>query len=159
MYPFNHQIGMKLRRHLIQALPLSALILFLLTGMALGQNELSIRFEKNVVSADIREASLSVVLEAIRTEKGIWLETGFLKDDSLLDEQISLKFEEVSIQDGLERILSGVNHCLVFEAGSIAGVMLFGKTGDTGSYRQRRSITRRQPVRRSPSRRRSTRLR
>jgi|GEM_PF-4185703 len=151
---------MKFIGYLRQTAPFSVLIVILLTGVSAGQNEVSIRFEKGMVSADIRKVSLSRVLEVIREEKGIWLETGFLKDESLLDEQISLQFQDVPVQDGLERILSGINHCLVFEKGSIAGVMLFGKADGSSTYRQRRSITRRrQPLRRSPSRGRSNRLR
>ena len=137
-------------------LALLFLAMSLPAGHAEDQSDVSIRFDRGTVSADIRQASLSTVLKAIREEKGIWLETGFLKDESLLDERISLKFQDIPVKDGLERILSGINHCLVFEEGGIAGVMLFGKAGNGGgSYRQRRTVTRpRQPLRRSPTRRR-----
>jgi len=139
-------------KHTIRYLPVSFFVLLLMTGVTLGQNDVSIRFEGDRVSATVRKASLSSVLNTIREERGIWLETGFLKNESLLDEQISVTFEDIAVKDGLERILSGINHCLVFEQGSIAGIMLFGKTSNTGN-RQRRPVTRRRrPLRRSPSR-------
>ena len=137
---------------------LSLLFVMALAGLAQGQNGISIDFDRGTVSAEIRETPLSTVLERIGKEKGIWLETGFLKDESLLKEEISLEFEDIPIKEGLERILSGINHCLVFERGSVAGVMLFGRAGNAGGQRGRRTITRqRPPLRRSPSRSRSSR--
>lgn len=136
---------------------LSLLFVMTLAGLAQGQNQISIDFDQGRVSAEIRETPLSAVLKRIGEEKGIWLETGFLKDESLLKEEISLEFADIPIKEGLERILSGINHCLVFERGSIAGVMLFGRTGYTDGQRRRRTTSwRRPPLRRPPSRSRSS---
>jgi hypothetical protein len=104
-------------------------------------------FQKDKLTANIKNAPLKKVLSEIETEKDIKVDTDFIKDNSLLQRHVSLELESVSIQEGLDRILSGINYSLLFRGNKIIGVMLFGKPGKR-SYRGRR------PMRSSPYRRR-----
>jgi hypothetical protein len=97
-------------------------------------------FKGRTLSAEIDGTPLRTVLDAIRRKKGIRYQAkkgaGFL-----LNEQISVRFKELSMQDAMERILAGMNHCLVFRGDSIYRVMLFGKA-KTKSYTRSRRIRR-----------------
>ena len=103
---------------------------------------LSLTFERKVVSADIKGIPLRTVLNEIKERRGVWYDTGSLKDPSILNETISVHFEELPLQEGLQRILLGVNHVILFQGRSIDGVMLFGKPGKKRTFRGRRRIPR-----------------
>ncbi len=91
---------------------------------------------------DIEDALLRDVLERIKEKRGIWFKA-WSRGKAVLDEKVSVYFKQQPIKEGLDRILSGINHCLIFEQHSIVGVMLFGKP-DKRRYRGRRRIVRRQ---------------
>lgn len=99
-------------------------------------------------SADIKNAPLKDVIKEIKGEKDIWFNTGFMRDKSLLDSDISMRFGNVDIQEGLDRILSGINYSLFFKGNKVVGVMLLGSP-DKRSYRAT-GAARRSTVRRAP---------
>jgi len=102
---------------------------------------LSLTFEGEVLSADIKGIPLKTVLEAIKERRGVWYDTGPLKDPSILNETISVHFEGLPLQDGLRRILLGVNHVILFQGRNVDGVMLFGKP-EKRRFRGRRRVSR-----------------
>lgn len=123
------------------------LVLFLTSVSAQTQEgKVKLNFEKETLSANIEQAPLRAVLNRIKKKEGIWYSTWF-KGESTLDEKVSVQFRRLPIKDGLERILSDVNHSLVLDSSGVVGVMLFGKQDRTRRYSPRRS-SRPQPRRR-----------
>jgi hypothetical protein len=116
---------------------------------------LDLDFKKRKLTARIKNTPLKAVLKEIKEEKDIWFDAGYMRDKSLLNKDVSVRFSDVNIDEGLDRILSGINHSLLFRGNKVVGVMLLGKPS-TKTYRRRRT-TRRRPVRRRSTGRRSAR--
>jgi len=77
------------------------------------------------LSAHLNGTPLKHVFEKLNREKGIW----FKGDASLFEEKISVHFSDLSLQDGLKRILSSMNYSLVFgDNGRLDGVIIIGKS-------------------------------
>jgi hypothetical protein len=126
---------------LASAPQLSALGAISSGGSEQGKRKLSVTFEGPTMSADIEGAPLKLVLDEIKEKRGVWYDARSMKDSSILDEDISLHFRQVPLQEGLRRILTGINHSIVFQGSSVEGIMLFGKPRKE-TYRGRRGITR-----------------
>jgi len=117
---------------------------------AVAQREkMDLDFKKRTLSANIRGATLSAVIEEIKKEKAVWFKLWFKEKDSLLREKISLRFDNLPIRRGLKRIFSNTNHSFVFDdQGNLVGVILLGKpertpAGSSSRYRAPRRIRRR----------------
>lgn len=118
-------------------------LFFSLSTLTLAQGRrIYLDFRNQTLSANIEDAPLRDVLTRIKEKKGIWFKA-CLKGESSLDEKVSVRFRNLPIQSGLERILSGMNHCLFFEKRRVMGVMLFGKPGKRPYKGRRRSVRRR----------------
>jgi len=90
----------------------------------LEAKEADLTINGEYLSANLKEVSLNAIFEALEREKGIW----FKGDLSLLDETVSVQFTDQSLEDGMKRILSSMNYCLVFESdGVLLGAILIGK--------------------------------
>jgi hypothetical protein len=123
---------------------------FCFSALAFSQEKrLSLDFQQGRVSADISKMRLGAVVEAVEKETGIHFETGLAKNHSMLNEEITLRFSNLSMQDALERILSRVNHAIMLDADgkSIASVVLLGEPSKR-QYRKRSSRRRRRSTRR-----------
>lgn len=84
--------------------------------------DLFIDVDGKVFSAHVEDSSLKAVAEEIESKTGIW----FKSDGALPEEKVSVEFEGLPFEDGLERILSKVNYSLVSdEEDEIVGVFLF----------------------------------
>ena len=82
--------------------------------------------ENGMVSADLEEVSLRIILEQIRKQANVWFES----DRNLLNEKISIQFKALPLEDGLKRILAPFDHALVFDAkGKLVGLNLLEKAG------------------------------
>ncbi len=133
----------KISKVLLAVLVASFLFFSLSSDISPQQGAMYLKFKQRRLSANIKETPLRAVLDRIKQQKRIWIDTGFMRNSSLLDEQISVRFRDLPIQDGLERILSGMNHCLIFDEDSVVGVMLFGKPAKRTYRGRRRTIRRR----------------
>ena len=81
-------------------------------------------FKEETLSANLDEVPLKVVLEKISREKGIWIKG----KGSVLEGKVSLQFRDLSLQDGLSKILAQCNHILVFNrAGRLIELYIIGK--------------------------------
>ena len=81
-------------------------------------------FKKETLSANLNEVSLKVVLEKISREKGIWIKG----KGSVLEGKVSLQFRDLSLHDGLKRILAQIDHSFIFDSGSrLIGLYIIGK--------------------------------
>jgi hypothetical protein len=93
----------------------------LLSSMS-SATDIFIDAEGEVFSAHVEDSSLKAVAEEIESKTGIWFKWG----GALPDEKVSVDFEGLPFEDGLERILSKLNYSLVFDdEDEIVGVFLF----------------------------------
>ena len=102
---------------------IAALLSLLLIGPGPAMAEdLSITFEEETFSAHVEEYPLKVVTEKIESETGIWFKAG----QALLQERVSVAFDGLPLEEGLERILSKMSYSLVFDDDDeVVGVFLF----------------------------------
>lgn len=77
------------------------------------------------LTAILKEAPLKNVFEKVQKETGIW----FRVAESELDERVSIQFENLSIKEGLRRILRTMNYSFVFDQdNNLIGAFVLGKT-------------------------------
>jgi len=88
---------------------------------------IGLTFKGDVLSANLNGACLEEILEKLEREKGI----SWKGDSSLLEEKITVQFKDLSLDEGVKRILRSMNHYLIFDADErLAGVIIIGeKTG------------------------------
>ena len=128
--------------HKVLILPTVLLLFFLALPCPAkaGNGVIDLRFTNNTLSGHIVKASMKAVLDRIASQRKIWIKG----TDRIGDREVSVRFESLSLQKALRRILSQVNHCVVMGSGKkVRGVILL-------SEKKARPST----VRRSPSRRR-----
>ncbi len=126
-------------------------ILFLLgcNSASAEQRKIELDFVNQTLSATIKGAPLRTVIAEIEEEEGVWFKLWLRGEDSVLDEKVSVRFKNLPVKDGLGRIFSQLNHCLVFDQdGKLSGVVLFGKPEPRRDWSRRRRVT----PRRTPSR-------
>lgn len=76
------------------------------------------------ISADLKNAVLADVLKDIEAQRKIW----FKGEKSLLEEKVSVSFSNLSLNEGIKRILAGMNYMVVFDPkGQPAGINIVGK--------------------------------
>jgi hypothetical protein len=93
----------------------------LLSGVS-SAADLSIDVRGEVLSARVEDSPLKAVAEQIERKTGIWFKSG----GPMPEEKISVDFEGLPLEDGLEKILSKMNYSLVFDdEDEIVGVFLF----------------------------------
>jgi hypothetical protein len=80
------------------------------------------------LSAKLKEVPLKDILEKLERELGIW----FKGDESEFAEMVSVQFKNLSLEDGLRRILAFKNYSLLFDRDTgLVGVIVLGKSGKT----------------------------
>ncbi len=90
------------------------------------EGNIDLKLEGDTVSADLKRAVLGDILEDLNKERGIW----WKGDQSVLEENVTVQFTDLSLEDGMKRILGFLDHCLFFDNdGKLVGVFLAGKDG------------------------------
>ena len=80
------------------------------------------------LSAKLKEIPLKDILEKLEREIGIW----FKGDESVFAEMVSVQFKDLSLEDGLKRILAFKNYSLLFDRDTgVVGVIVLGQSGKT----------------------------
>ena len=104
-------------------------------------------FNGSLFSADLKDVSLREVLKRLKDERGIDWEG----DPAALEEKITVRFSDLSLHQGMRRVLSGMNYSLVFDADKrLIDVVIIGKMSSTGAVTRdgplfkRRSLPRRE---------------
>jgi len=86
--------------------------------------EANLMFKGEYFSADLKGTSVNAIFQTLEREKGIW----FTGNQSLLDKEVTVRFTNHSLEDGMKRILASMDYCLVFERdGRLVGAVLIGK--------------------------------
>lgn len=89
-----------------------------------AKGEIDLRFKGQIISADLQGVSLKLILDELKTEKEIWFEG----NESLLGEKVSVRFKDLPLEEGLNRILADINHVLVFDQDKrVVGLLIIGK--------------------------------
>ena len=85
---------------------------------------IDVKFQGEKFSARFQDVPLKSIFERLTKEKEIW----FKGDSSLLDEKVTVQFTDLDLQDGMKRILSYFDYCLVFGGDKgLSGVIIIGK--------------------------------
>jgi|LGVE01.1.fsa_nt_gb hypothetical protein len=89
-----------------------------------GKGEVSLTYKGESVSADLDGVALESILEELSRKHGIW----FKVHKSVVDQNISVRFKELSFEEALKRILGRLDYSLVFDnAGRPTGAVVVGK--------------------------------
>jgi hypothetical protein len=100
---------------------LSALMMF---SVAMVQAADLVSVKDGLLSVNLEETSLLDAAREIEKQSGVW----FRGDEKLFQEKISITFKDLSLEEGLKRILTNLNYSLMFDAESeVAGVMVMGE--------------------------------
>lgn len=76
------------------------------------------------LTVEYYQVPLGEILNQLKNRNNIW----FKGAESLLDEKITIQFTDLSLEDGIKRILGFINYALVYHAdGKLAGIKLFNK--------------------------------
>jgi hypothetical protein len=127
-------------------------LLFLCGVVSADEKRLYLAFDQGRVTANIKNTPLKAILNQIKKQRSIYFDKGFMRDPSLLDNDVSVQFTNLPIRNGLERILSGINHSLIFKGDRVEGVMLLGEPGKRIYRPTRQTFQRRTPRRTSRGR-------
>jgi hypothetical protein len=122
--------------------------------LVLGQGgRIDVDLTDSTLSAYIKEASLTNVIEEVKKETDIRFHTWFKGSESLFSSEVSVRFRSLPVDEGIGRIFSGINHAIVYDGDSVVDVTLFGKARTTRRVVRRRSVPRgRRGVRRTSRR-------
>jgi len=86
------------------------LLMGLLSPILAINSDIYLKLENDRLSADLDQVQLKEVIKKIVEEKGIW----FKGSESLLEEKVSVQFTNLSLDNGLKRILSSMSYSLIF---------------------------------------------
>ena len=112
--------------------------------------KIELDFNHQTLSATIKNAALGNVIAEIKKEKDVWFKLWLKGKESTLEEKVSVQFKDLPVKDGIERIFSPLNHCLVFDQNDdLLGVVLLGKPEKSIYGDRRRTTTRRRYPRRN----------
>jgi len=94
--------------------------------------------KKGSLSVNIKDTSLLEVARDIEKQSGVW----FRGDETLFQERISVTFNDLSLEEGLKRILTNMNYSFMFDTNNkIAGVMVMGEGTPAGTQPGRPGAT------------------
>ncbi|MBN2033377.1 MAG: hypothetical protein JW836_08890 [Deltaproteobacteria bacterium] len=103
------------------------------------------------ISAELNEASLISVAGDIERQSGI----SFKGDESLLEEKVSVFFKDLPLEQGIKRILAGLNYSLLFDSrGNVSEVMIMSEESISTTSGPQLRGTQVRPVNASPARQR-----
>jgi hypothetical protein len=142
--PSLQPVMKRLTQTFISCLAVALVSLFVMASWGYAQEEtLELAFKEKTLTANIREASLGEIIEKIKAKTGIWFKFHF-KGESVLEETVSVEFNNLSVEKGFDRIFSFINYSLIFDrGGNITGVFLLGKPGKSRVVRRRYTPRRR----------------
>jgi hypothetical protein len=95
-----------------------------ISSTSAGEEGISLTFQGATFTANLEEAHLKDIIEEVKSETDIL----FRIPESMLDERVSVQFENLSVHEGLKRILHTMNHCFLFDQDhNLIGVFVLGK--------------------------------
>ena len=90
----------------------------------------AVSVKEGLLSVNLKDTSLLEVARDIEKRSGVW----FRGDETLFQEQISVTFNDLTLEEGLKRILTNLNYSLMFDTkNKVAGVMVMGEGKPAGT--------------------------
>ncbi|HBF42292.1 MAG TPA: hypothetical protein DDW42_01440 [Desulfobacteraceae bacterium] len=94
--------------------------------------------EDRMISAELKNMPLGLVLRQVEKQGNTWTRG----DERIFKEKVNVSFKYLSLEEGLDRILSSVDYRLVFNKGRVfAGVVIAGRSKPGRSKAGERSVT------------------
>ena len=111
-------------RTLIIILTLGSVFFGLFSASTTRGAHIDLTFQGDVLSANLKEIPLRDILEKLEAEKGVsW--TG---NSSIGEKKITRRFKDLSLEDGMKRILASMDYCLIFDSNErLASVIIIGE--------------------------------
>jgi hypothetical protein len=99
-------------------------IFWFFSAYAANQESSYLIFEGTTLKANLKDESFKNIFQKLQKETGIW----FSVSKAELDAKVSVRFENLSIEKGLRRILHAMNYSFLFDQNNnVIGVFVFGK--------------------------------
>jgi hypothetical protein len=118
-----------------------SIVLCGITGVSGETFTREFRYDGQKLTVRLNGTPLEQVLETFNQETGIW----FQCEESLLEKKISVQFENVSLHEGLNRILSTLNYSLVFNRYlELEGAIIVAE-GNANTAKKNRDLHRNKP--------------
>jgi hypothetical protein len=90
----------------------------------------AVSVKDGLLSVNLKDTSLLEVARDIEKQSGVW----FRGDETLFQEKISVAFNDLTLEEGLKRILANLNYSLMFDnKNKVAGVMVMGEGKPAGT--------------------------
>jgi len=100
---------------------------FLLGLPSYGQavkKDIDLKLKNELLSANLDRVPLKEIIKRLEMEKGIW----FKGSESLFEEKVTVQFKNVTLDNGLKRILSSMSYSLIFNHNrQLEGVIIIAK--------------------------------
>jgi hypothetical protein len=108
-----------------------------------GIGEAELQLKGQTLSAQLNKTSLRAILEKLRKEKGIW----FKCKETLLEEKISVRFKNLSLEEGLNRIFSFMDYSLIFDRNNqLEGILIIGKKSPGSTELKGKAVRNKMPA-------------
>ena len=89
------------------------------------KTEIDLKLQNGLFSANLDRVPLKEIIKRLEAKKGIRFEGS----DSLFEEKITVRFTNLSLENGLKKILSSMNYSLIFNReNQLLGVVIVAKT-------------------------------
>ncbi|MBW1819682.1 MAG: hypothetical protein JRJ60_21290 [Deltaproteobacteria bacterium] len=102
------------------------LILLIFAPAAVCGETIDLKLNGDSLSAKIEDAPIKQIVQKLQAKKTIWVKG----TENLPETNLSVEFEGLDFREGLERILSSLNYCLIYGTeGKLAGVIILSNPG------------------------------
>lgn len=131
--------------------PLCLVLLILLSCPATARCEtIKLRVEGDSLTAKFEDAPVKQIVQEIQEKKTIWVKG----TENLPETSLSMEFEDLPFREGLERILSSTNYCLIYgQGGNLDGVIILSNpSAKTDTSRKAGTSSREKTTKRSSRR-------
>ncbi len=96
-----------------------------LSSASSDEERIDLNIKGRIMSAELEGVPLRLILEKLKREKGIWYRGS---EPELGEKRVSIRFKDLPLEEGLRRILSGMDHVLLFDQEKgLVGLVILGK--------------------------------
>jgi len=102
------------------------------------KTDIDLKLQNGLFSANLDRVPLKEIIKRLEAKKGIRFEGS----DSLFEEKITVRFTNLSLENGLKRILSSMNYSLIFNReNQLQGVFIIAKNGHRLSVQKEKNVS------------------
>ena len=116
-------VDKSLKTFIITLMACSFFLVIPFHGLAEKKN-IDLKLKNELLSVNLDSVPLKEIIKKVEREMGIW----FKGSESLLEEKVSVQFTNLSLDNGLKRILSSMSYSLIFNHNrQLEGVIIIAK--------------------------------